>query len=96
MKDTRLKSATESLVNILVGFPINYGANLAVIPLYLDGFNTVPDALSSAFQIGILFTVISMGRTYLLRRIFNHYGENENGYTLTVRLYKKLRGYTLW
>lgn len=90
-KDSRLKSATESFVNIMVGFPINYGANLLVLPFYVNGFGTVPDALSSAFQIGVFFTIISVGRTYLLRRVFNHYGANENGYTLTVRLLKRIK-----
>ena len=90
-KDSRFKSITESFVNIAVGFPINYGANLAVLPFYVQGFGTVPDALSSAFQIGVLFTVISIGRSYLLRRVFNHFGANENGYTLTVRLLKRVK-----
>lgn len=82
IKDSRFKSFTESFVNIAVGFPINYGANLAVLPFYASGFGTLEDSLSSAFQIGILFTVISIGRSYLLRRVFNHFGANENGYTL--------------
>ena len=91
LKDSRFKSATESFVNIAVGFPINYGANLAVLPFYASGFGTIEDSLSSAFQIGILFTVISIGRSYFLRRVFNHFGANENGYTLTVRLLKRIK-----
>ena len=89
--DSKLKSATESFVNIAVGFPINYGANLAVLPFYAGGFGTVEDSLNSAFQIGIFFTFISIGRSYFLRRVFNHFGENENGYTLTVRLCKRIK-----
>lgn len=91
MNDTRLKSITESFVNIAVGFPINYGANLAILPFYANGFTTIEGSLNSAFQIGIWFTVISVGRSYFLRRVFNHFGENENGYTITVRFGKFLK-----
>lgn len=88
MKDSKLKSVTESFTNIAVGFPINYGANLAILPFYTSGFGTVEDSLNSAFQIGVLFTIVSVARTYGLRRVFNHFGEHENGYTLTIRLGK--------
>ena len=89
--DSKLKSISESFMNIAVGFPINYGANVAILPFYADKFGTVDDILISSFQIGIWFTIVSVARSYGLRRLFNHYGAKENGYTLTIRLLKYIK-----
>ena len=83
--DSKLKSISESFTNIICGFPINWVANLAIIPFYVNGFNTLEESLYSAFEMGIWFTMVSVARTYFLRRLFNRFGKNENFYTLTVR-----------
>lgn len=56
----------ESLANIAVGFAINWSANMLILPLF--GFKVTG---MGAFEIGILFTVISLARSYILRRYFN-------------------------
>ena len=66
MSQTKLGSFAESCVNIAVGFSINYVANLLVLPLF--GLNVTP---ADAFGIGVIFTVISLVRSYVLRRWFN-------------------------
>jgi hypothetical protein len=67
VEQTKVESFVESWVNILIGFPINYVANIAVLPFMYN-----PDKiLSSAFWIGVVFTVISVVRSYVLRRCFN-------------------------
>lgn len=63
---TRVGSFVEAWANILVGFSINFAANLIVLPWF--GFNVTP---SDAFGIGLVFTVISLARSYILRRYFN-------------------------
>jgi len=63
---TKLGSFTEAWANIAVGFTINYCANLAILPLF-----GLPVTASSAFWIGVIFTVISLVRSYVLRRWFN-------------------------
>ena len=63
---TKLGSFVEAWANIAVGFGINYCANLLVLPLF--GLNVTP---SDAFGIGVIFTVISLVRSYILRRWFN-------------------------
>lgn len=66
MAQTRLGSFAEAWANIAVGFGINFTANLLVLPHF--GFNvTATDALG----IGVIFTVISLVRSYVLRRWFN-------------------------
>jgi hypothetical protein len=89
--DSKLKSISESFTNIVVGFPINYGANLVIIPFFLDGWNTVEESLLTAFYIGFWFTVVSVIRTYALRRLFNRFGKNENFYTLLIRAGKGIK-----
>jgi hypothetical protein len=63
---TKLGSFVEAWANIFVGFTVNFLANLAVLPLF--GFAVTP---GTAFKIGLVFTVISLARQYVLRRYFN-------------------------
>jgi hypothetical protein len=66
VSQTRLHSFVEAWANVLVGFGINFVANLLVLPLF--GFHVrVVDALG----IGVVFTVISIARSYVIRRCFN-------------------------
>lgn len=66
MSQTQLGSFVEAWANIAVGFAINWTANMLVLPLF--GFNVTG---SQAFGIGLVFTVISLARSYVLRRWFN-------------------------
>lgn len=64
---SKLGSFMEAGANIVVGFSINWTANMLILPLF--GF----DALTArvAFNIGLAFTAISLVRSYVLRRVFN-------------------------
>lgn len=66
MAQTKIGSLAESVANIAVGFGINFAANLIVLPIF--GLAVTP---SDAFGIGIIFTAISLARSYVLRRWFN-------------------------
>lgn len=63
---TKLGSFVEAWANIAVGFGINFVANLLVLPMF--GFGVTP---SDALGIGVVFTAISLARSYVLRRWFN-------------------------
>jgi hypothetical protein len=63
---TRLHSLLESVINILIGFAINLIANILVLPLF--GFHVT---VGQAFNIGLIFTGISIIRGYFIRRFFN-------------------------
>jgi hypothetical protein len=63
---TRLGSAIEVAMNIVIGFSINWVANLLILPLY--GFQITG---SQAFSMGLIFTGIAIARGYVLRRVFN-------------------------
>jgi hypothetical protein len=66
MAQTKLGSFIEAWANIVVGFSINFVANMLILPLF--GFKV---SAGGAFKIGLIFTVISLVRSYVLRRWFN-------------------------
>ena len=66
MRQTKLGSFYESLINVAIGFGINFIANLVILPLF--GFNIT---LSDNFYIGLLYTVVSVARSYVVRRWFD-------------------------
>lgn len=69
MTQSWLQSLRESWTNVVIGFGINYAANLVVLPLF--GYDVTP---TRAFGIGIVFTAISMARSFLLRRLYERTG----------------------
>lgn len=64
---TRLGSFIESWANIAVGFTINYTANLLILPAF--GFHSLTPGKN--FVIGCIYTVISLCRSFVIRRYFN-------------------------
>lgn len=66
MTQTRLGSLIEALINTCIGFGINYSANLLIFPLF--GFHIT---LGENFVMGLIYTVISVVRSYCIRRWFN-------------------------
>jgi hypothetical protein len=66
MNQTRLGSLIEAFVNVLIGFTINYIANLLIFPLY--GFHI---SLMDNLTMGFIYTGISIARSYVIRRWFN-------------------------
>ncbi len=63
---SRRMSFAESMVNVAVGFGVALAAQIAVFPLF--GIH-IP--ISSNVGIGAVFTVVSVVRSYALRRAFN-------------------------
>ena len=66
MTQTRMQSAVESTMNILVGYTINLMANFAIFPLF--GWEIT---LEQNLTIGVFYTLVSFGRSYALRRFYN-------------------------
>ena len=63
---TKLQSLIESIANIVIGYLVALASQLAVFPLF--GIN-IP--LSDNLLIGFWFTVVSLIRSYAVRRYFN-------------------------
>jgi hypothetical protein len=66
MTQTRLGSFIEAIINVVIGFGINFTANMFIFPLF--GFHITPGA---NLVLGIIYTVISVVRSYAVRRWFN-------------------------
>ena len=65
MKQSRAMSLLESSFNVLIGFGISFIANLLVLPLF--GYHVT---ISDSLAIGVIFTIISIARGYIVRRLF--------------------------
>ena len=65
MKQSKLMSWVETCLNTGIGFAIAMTAQILVFPLF--GFNP---PLSTNFYIALIFTVISIVRGYVMRRLF--------------------------
>ena len=70
---SRLSSLYEALINIVIGFSINFVANLWLIPMFVTGQDGKPVHIDlvSNWWMGCAFTVISLARSYVIRRWFN-------------------------
>lgn len=66
MTQTKLGSLYESLINIVIGFSINFVANMLIFPLF--GFHI---SAGNNFILGCIYTGISLVRSYVIRRWFN-------------------------
>ena len=65
---SRKRSFIEAVTNVLVGYLVAVISNLIVLPLF--GYEV---SLFDGFAIGVVFTVISLIRSYVIRRLFNKY-----------------------
>lgn len=67
---SRTHSLIESCVNVAIGYSVALASQILVFPLF--GLHV---SLSANLQIGAIFTVISIARSYAVRRLFNwlHY-----------------------
>ena len=66
MSQSRKASLAESLLNVAVGFWVAVAAQLLVFPMF--GLQV---SATDNLSIATIFTIISIARSYLLRRIFN-------------------------
>ena len=65
MKQSRLMSSVEAVANVLVGYGVAVLTQMAVFPLF--GLNA---SLGDNLAIGGVFTVVSIVRSFTLRRLF--------------------------
>lgn len=65
MKQSRLMSLVEALSNVTVGFAVAVVTQIMVFPLF-----GIRATLSENLLLGAVFTVVSILRSYCLRRLF--------------------------
>ena len=65
MKQSRAMSLIESLANVAVGYGVAVVTQILIFPIF--GLQTT---LAQNLMMGAIFTVVSIGRSYALRRLF--------------------------
>ena len=65
MKQTRLMSLIEAVTNVIVGYGVAVVAQILVFPVF--GLHTT---LAQNLKMGAIFTVVSIARSFALRRVF--------------------------
>jgi hypothetical protein len=63
---SRRNSAIEAFVNVAIGYLVSVLANILILPMF--GYNVT---LFDSFAIGVAFTMVSLLRSYAVRRFFN-------------------------
>ncbi|MFT3758450.1 hypothetical protein [Thauera sp.] len=66
MPQTRRHSALEAIANVAIGYGIAVATQAAVFPLF--GLHA---SAGQHLAIGLIFTAVSLARSYALRRLFN-------------------------
>jgi hypothetical protein len=66
LTQSKIDSILESITNVMVGFSINFIANLLIFPIF--GWSI---SISQNMILGAIYTIISLLRSYCLRRAFN-------------------------
>ncbi len=66
MSQPRLHSILETLANVAIGYVVAIGAQVLIFPWF-----GIHETLGQNMAIGASFTVVSILRTYALRRMFN-------------------------
>ena len=65
MKQSRLMSLVESVANVIVGYGVAVVTQILIFPIF--GLHTT---LAQNLQMGLVFTGVSIIRSFLLRRLF--------------------------
>jgi hypothetical protein len=67
MAQSNVRSIKEAVINVVVGYLVNYAGNIAIFNGLLHQNITWKQNIVA----GVLFTVISLVRSYLIRRWMN-------------------------
>jgi hypothetical protein len=65
MKQSRLMSLVESVANVIVGYGVAVVTQILIFPIF--GLQTT---LGQNLAMGGIFTIVSLARSFLLRRLF--------------------------
>ena len=68
MTQSRTMSAIEAVTNVLVGYGVAVATQMVIFPMF-----GLTATLGQNMAMGAVFTIVSLVRSYLLRRVFNHF-----------------------
>lgn len=65
MKQSRLMSLVEAVINVIVGYGVAVMTQILIFPIF--GLHTT---LAQNLKMGLVFTIVSIARSFALRRLF--------------------------
>lgn len=65
MKQSRIMSLVEAVANVFIGYGVAVVTQILIFPIF--GLHTT---LAQNLKMGAIFTVVSIARSYALRRLF--------------------------
>lgn len=65
MKQSRAMSLVEAVANVIVGYGVAVVTQILIFPIF--GLHTT---LAQNLKLGLVFTLVSIARSYALRRLF--------------------------
>lgn len=68
MMQSRTMSAVEAVTNVTVGYGVAVGTQMVIFPWF-----GLTATLGQNMAIGAIFTIVSLVRSYGLRRVFNRF-----------------------
>jgi hypothetical protein len=66
---SRFNSLIESCINVIIGYMVALCSQIVIFPLF-----NINVSIRDNLMIGLYFTIISIIRSYCIRRIFNKIG----------------------
>jgi hypothetical protein len=88
-KDSHKKSLSEAFVNSFGGYPVGYGLGIVILPLSMGWIQE--DPLVANMAITFVYASVSFTRSYVLRRIFEKFGIDDNFIRLMVKAVRKIK-----
>ena len=86
--DSKKKSASEAFVNSFGGYPVGYALGIVILPVSTGWIESDPYVANIAIT-GVYATV-SFVRSYVLRRVFEKYGIDDNFLRVGIKFAKKI------
>jgi len=86
--DSHKKSLSEAFVNSFGGYPVGYGLGIVVLPLSMGWIQE--DPLVANMAITFVYASVSFARSYVLRRVFERFGIEDNFIKLGIKTFKKI------
>ena len=65
MKQSRLMSLVEAVANVIVGYGVAVATQILIFPIF-----ELHTTLAQNLKMGAMFTIVSIARSFALRRIF--------------------------
>lgn len=68
MKQSRLMSFVEAISNVVLGYGVAVVTQILIMPIF--GLHTT---LAQNLKMGVVFTIVSIARSFALRRVFERF-----------------------